>query len=133
VFALRASVERDRFRSALAIGTRLGLAGAVDRLRRFLDDLAHVTTPGAAAVVDCYDPDHPGADDLLGTRSDSTPGLGHRVVQFECEGDPGAPLLFRLFAPERLREAAGPTPWTVREVRRRARTPAPTGRSSRPD
>jgi len=66
MFALRDAFERDRFASALAIGTQIGLAGSMRGLSAFLGDLAFVTTPGATAVIDSYDPDHPGAADLLG-------------------------------------------------------------------
>jgi len=74
MFALRDAFERDRFASALAIGTQIGLAGSMRGLSAFLGDLAFVTTPGATAVIDSYDPDHPGAADLLGYREDPTPG-----------------------------------------------------------
>ncbi|WP_433630701.1 class I SAM-dependent methyltransferase [Halomicrococcus sp. NG-SE-24] len=117
MFALREQFGRGRFRSALAIGTQLGLAQSMQGLRKFLGDLAFVTTPGGTAVVDCYDPDHEEAEELLGYRDDPTPGLAHRVMHFEYEGDVSDVLLFRLFAPDRLREAAVGTDWTVSEVR----------------
>ena len=118
MFALGEQFDRDRFRSALAIGTQLGLAGSMTGLREFLGDLAFVTTPDATAVVDCYDPDREGAADLLGYRPDSTPGLAHRVFHFEYEGDAGRTHLFRLFGPDRLREATAGTGWEVAEIRR---------------
>lgn len=118
MFELRGSFERDRFRSALAIGTQLGLAGSMQGLREFLGDLAHVTTPDATALVDCYDPGHEGTAELLGYRDDPAPGLAHRVTWFEYEGDRGDVLLFRLFSPDRLREAAVGTGWTVAEISR---------------
>ncbi|NHN46874.1 class I SAM-dependent methyltransferase [Halostella sp. JP-L12] len=117
MFALCESFDRDRFRSALAYGTQLGLAGSMRGLREFLGDLAHVTTPDATAVVDCYDPDRPAARELLGFRDDPTPGLAHRAMWFEYGDETGAVLLFRLFSPDRLREAAAGTGWTVEEVR----------------
>jgi hypothetical protein len=137
MFALREQFDRDRFRSALAIGTQLGLAGSMDGIRRFLNDLAYVTTPDATAVVDCYDPervasgegDESGEGDggsggeereangMLGFRDDPAPGLASRVMHFEYEGDVSETLLFRLFGPDRLREAAVPTGWSVAEVR----------------
>ena len=117
MFALREAFERDRFESALAIGTQLGLAGSMQGLRRFLGDLAHVTTPDATAVLDCYDPERERAADLLGFRADPTPGLAHRVMQFEYEGDLSKPLLFRLFSPDRIREAAVGTGWEAAEIR----------------
>ena len=115
MFALREAFDRDRFRSALVIGTQAGLAGSIQGLRRFLGDLAFVTTPDASAVLDGYDPDREG-EDLLGYRSDPTPGLAHRVLHFEYDGDVGETLYFRLFSPDRVREAAVGTGWRVAEV-----------------
>jgi len=77
-----------------------------------------VTTPGATAVIDSYDPDHPGAADLLGYREDPTPGLAHRVMWFAYDGETDPTLHFRLFAPDRLREAAIRTGWEVEAVDR---------------
>jgi len=117
MFALRETFDRDRFRSALAHGTQVGLAGSMQGLRRFLGDLAHVTTPDATAVLDSYDPTVPAAAELLGYRADPTPGLAHRVMTFEYEGEVGETLLFRLFGPDRLREATAGTGWTVTATR----------------
>ena len=118
LFDLRASFDRDRFRSVLVVGTQLGLVGSTRGLRKCLGDTARVTTPNATAVVDCYDPDRDGVEALLGYRADPTPGLAHRVFHFEYEGEVGPTLLFRLFSPARLREAAVGTGWVVDAVRR---------------
>jgi len=118
MFDLTAAFERDRFRSVLAYGTQVGLAGSMAGLHRFLGDLAFVTTPDATAVLDCYDPDAQGATEMLGYRADPTPGLASRVMAFEYESDRGRPLLFRLFSPDRLREATLGTGWTVAETKR---------------
>lgn len=118
MFALRDTFERDRFRSVLAHGTQLGLVGSMQGLRRFLGDLAFVTTPDAIAVLDCYDPEREGTTNLLGYRADPTPGLAYRVMHFTYEGEVSETLLFRLFSPERLREAAVGTGWEVTEIRR---------------
>jgi SAM-dependent methyltransferase len=118
MFDLRSTFERDRFRSVLAIGTQTGLAGSMRGLRELLGDLAFVTTPDGTAVLDCYDPTVEATADLLGYRADPTPGLAHRVMYFEYEGEPGDVLHFRLFSPDRLREAAAGTGWTVAAVRR---------------
>ena len=115
MFALRETFERDRFGSALAIGTQVGLAGSMQGLRRFLSDLAFVTMPGASAVLDGYDPNHE-SEGLLGYRADPTRGLAHRVLHFEYDGDVGETLYFRLFSPDRVREAAVGTGWSVAEV-----------------
>lgn len=116
MFDLRSQFERDRFQSALAIGTQMCLAGSMNGLRQFLADLAHVTTPDATAVVHSYDPTVEETTELLGYRRDPTPGLAHRVLTFEYEDAVGEILSFRLFSPERLREATVATPWTVAEV-----------------
>ncbi|MEF8821390.1 MAG: class I SAM-dependent methyltransferase [Halovenus sp.] len=117
MFSLREQFDRDRFGSALAYGTQVGLAGSMLGLREFLGDLAYVTGPNARAVIDSYDPTRDGTADLLGYRGDPTPGLASRVMAFEYEGDRGEILLFRLFSPDRLREATIGTPWTVETVR----------------
>lgn len=119
MFELRYAFPSDRFRTALAIGTQLGLAGSTAGLRRFLSDLAFVTGPDATAVLDCYDPESPGAANLLGYRHEPVPGMAYRVFHFEYEGDVGETLLFRLVSPSRLCEAAVGTGWAVAEVSRR--------------
>jgi SAM-dependent methyltransferase len=116
MFALREHFERDRFGSALAWGTQVGLAGSMQGLRKFLGDLAFVTTPDASVVLHGYDPDSEVIDGLLGYRPDPTPGLAYRVYHSEYE-DAHQTLLFRLFSPDRLREATAGTGWTVAAVR----------------
>jgi hypothetical protein len=118
MFALREQFDRDRFGSALVVGTQAGLVGSMQGLRRWLGDLAFVTDAGATAVVDGYDPDHDAVDELLGFRADPTPGLAHRVFHFAYEGNTGQILLFRLFSPDRLREATVGTGWAVAAIRR---------------
>lgn len=116
MFDLRATFERDRFQSALARGTQLGLVRSTCGLRRFLNDLSYVTRPDATAILDGYDPTVEGTADLLGYREDVTPGLAFRVMHFEYEDEVGPTLLFRLFSPDRLREAAVETGWEVSNV-----------------
>jgi hypothetical protein len=118
MFRLPEQFERDRFQSALAVGTQLGLATSRAGVQSFLRDLATVTTDDATAVVDGYDPTADGASDMLGFRPDPTPGLAFRVLHYEYENLVGDTLLFRLFSPDRLREIAADTPWTVTAVRR---------------
>lgn len=118
MFALRDSFERDRFGSALTIGTQVGLAGSMAGLRLFLDDLAFVTTPDATAVLDSYDPANVDPDGLLGYRSRPGRGLAHRVFHFEYEGTVGPTLLFLLFGPDRLRDATVGTGWRLDDVDR---------------
>ncbi|GAB6877767.1 hypothetical protein JCM17823_00410 [Halorubrum gandharaense] len=116
MFALREQFERDRFGSALSNGTQVGLAGSMRGLSEFLGDLAYVTRPDATAILDSYDPTHPETAELIGYRDDPTPGLAHRVMFFEYEGDSNPILQIRLFSPDRLREAAVGTGWTVADV-----------------
>lgn len=118
LFDLPGAFDRDRFQSVLVVGTQLGLAGSTWGLHECLGDLAHVTRPDATAVVDCYDPEHDGIEDLLGYRADPTPGLAHRVFHFEYAGETGRTLLFRLFSPDQLREATAGTGWKLDAVRR---------------
>lgn len=118
MFVLREIFSRNRFRSALGIGTQLSLAGSMQGLREFLGDLAFVTTADATAVLDGYHPAVAEKFDIPGYRHDPTPGLAYRIQQFEYDGDIGEPLLFRLFSPDRLREATVGTGWEVREIRR---------------
>ena len=116
MFALRDTFDRDRFRSAFAWGTQVELAASMRGLRAFLDDLAYVTDSDGTATLDCHDPERIAAGEMLGYRPDPTPGLAHRVMHFEYEGDVGETLLFRLFGPDRLREAAADTDWEVAEI-----------------
>ena len=118
MFRLREAFDRDRFGSVLANGTQVGLAGSLQGLRELLGDLAYVTEPDGTAVLDCYDPTVEAAADLLGYRSDPARGLAHRVMYFEYEGETGEILHFRLFGPDRLREATAGTGWTVADIRR---------------
>jgi hypothetical protein len=117
MFALREHFDRDRFRSALAHGTQVGLAGSMQGLRQFLADLAFVTTPDATAVLHGYDPEQEATGEVLGYRADPTPGFASRVYHTEYDGEHET-LLFRLFSPDRLREAAVGTGWVVATLRR---------------
>jgi SAM-dependent methyltransferase len=116
MFALRETFERDQFRSAIAFGTQMGLTRSMQGLRRFLGDLAYVTTSDATAVLHGYDPELEATADIIGYRADPTPGLAYRVYHTEYKNERET-LLFRLFNPDRLREAAVGTGWTVAEVR----------------
>lgn len=117
MFSLREQFDRDRFGSVLVHGTQIGLAGSMDGLRAVLFDLAYVTGQEATAVIDCYDPKSEMASELLGYRADRTPGLAHRVMSFEYDGIVGETLLFRLFSPDRLREATIGTVWELTDIR----------------
>lgn len=116
MFALTEHFERNRFESATARGTQLGLAGSREGLAQFLADLATVTTDDATAILDAYDPSRAATADLLGYRADPAAGLAFRVFQFTYDGEVGETLLFRLFSPSRLRDATTGTAWSVVDV-----------------
>ncbi len=115
MFALRETFGRNRFRTALSIGTQLGLAGSMAGVRAFLEELAYVTTPDATAILDNYAPEKEQTADVFAYREDPAPGLAFRVFHCEYEGDVGRTLLFRLFSIDRLREATLGTPWELTE------------------
>ncbi|RRJ28063.1 methyltransferase domain-containing protein [Halocatena pleomorpha] len=116
MFALEEAFDRDRFGSVLVYGTQIGLTRSMQGLRQFLGALAYVTDHEGTVVLHGIDPDRGEPSELPGFRSDPTPGLAYRVLQFEYEGQRGEPLLFRLFSPDRLREAVVGTGWRVTEL-----------------
>ncbi len=120
MFALSETFDRDRFSSAHAIGTQIGLAGSMSGVREFLVELGYVMTPDATAVLDNYDPAKAIEEEVFAYRDDAAPGLGYRVYHEEYESEIGRTLLFRVFSVDRLREATVGTPWTVIEVSRNA-------------
>lgn len=113
MFALRDAFERDRFRTALSIGTQVGLAGSMAGVRQFLGDLAYVTTPDATAILDNYAPEKDRTRETFAYRDDPAPGLAYRVFHCEYDGAVGRTLLFRLFSIDRLQAATVGTPWEV--------------------
>lgn len=117
MFSLREQFDRDRFRSAHAIGTQIGLAGSLNGVREFLDELAYVTMPDATALIDNYAPEKEATKNVFAYREDPMPGLAYRVFHCEYEGDVGRTLLFRVFSVDRLREATIGTPWEVAEIK----------------
>lgn len=117
MFSLREYFDRDRFRSAHSIGTQIGIAGSMEGVREFLDELAYVTAPDATAVIDNYDPEKAATADVFAYRDDPAPGLGYRIYHEVYDGDVGRTLLFRVFSVDRLREATIGTPWEVADAR----------------
>lgn len=113
-----------RFRSVLAKGTQLGLAGSLPGVRALLSDLAVVTDGDGVAIVDSYDPAglDPGA--FIGYRPDPRAGVAHRAFHFEyrrpadgaVEREVGRTLSFVLFGPDRLRDVLVGTPWELVDV-----------------
>lgn len=120
MFALPEQFEDGRFQSALVIGTQTTLAGSMAGLEQFLEELATVTREDGTAILDGYDPTDDAAEELLGYRSDPADGLAHRVMTFEYDDVVDPILYFRLFSPDRLREAAADTRWSVVDIRQRS-------------
>lgn len=118
MFDLPAQFEPGRFQSLLVVGTQIGLAGSIDGLQSLLNDFDAVTTSNGTVVLDAYDPAYEGAEDMLGFQASSDPGIAHRIVRYEYEGDAGEALRVLLFDPDRLREATDETPWTVADIER---------------
>lgn len=116
MFALQEHFERDRFRSAFALGTQVQLAGSMQGLRQFLGELAFVTTQDATIVLHGYAPELEITTDIFAYREDPTPGLAYRIFHCEYDGETGRTLLFRLFSIDRLREATIGTRWEVAEA-----------------
>lgn len=116
MFSLREHFERDRFRSAFALGTQVQLAGSMHGVRQFLDDLAFVTAHDATVVLHGYAPEVEITKNIFAYREDPAPGLAYRIFHCEYEGNIGRTLLFRLFSIDHLREATIGTPWEVTEA-----------------
>lgn len=116
MFSLREHFERDRFRSAFALGTQVQLAGSMQGVRQFLGELAFVTTHDATVVLHGYAPELEITKDIFAYREDPSPGLAYRIFHCEYDGETGKTLLFRLFSVDRLREATIGTPWEVAEA-----------------
>jgi len=116
MFEQREAFEADRFESAIALGTQACLSRSMRGLEAFLDDLAFVTTTDGTAVIDGYDPEHEHTKEKLDYYEDAPEGLAYRVLQLEYDGTLGEPWLYRLFTPDRIREVAADTDWTVADV-----------------
>lgn len=112
---------RDRFRSVLAKGTQLGLAGSLPGVQAILADLAVVTDRAGVAIVDSYDPAWLDPETFIGYRPDPRRGVARRVFHFEYRGpdggrEVGRTLSFVLFGPERLEDTLVGTPWELADV-----------------
>jgi SAM-dependent methyltransferase len=119
MFAL--GFDRNRFRSALVVGTQSGLAGTLPGVRAFLTDLARVTTSDATAIVDSYDPAGLDPESFIGYRPDPRAGLARRAFHFEYDRpdggrEVGPTLSFVLFGPDRLRDVLVGTAWDLLAV-----------------
>lgn len=110
-----------RFRAIHCVGTQLGLGGSIAGITTLLNEFARVTTDDALALLDNYDPNRL-APDFFGYRPDPREGIAHRCFHFEYDHPTfatgvraiGRSLHFLLCSPDRLREAASETAWTVR-------------------
>jgi SAM-dependent methyltransferase len=111
-----------RFRSVLAKGTQLGLAGSLPGVRTVLSDLAVVTEEAGVAIVDSYDPARLDPETFVGYRPDPREGVARRAFHFEYERpddggcEVGRTLSFVLLGPERLRDVLVGTPWELDAV-----------------
>lgn len=117
MFTLSDAFEANTFRSAIAFGTQVGLSRSMQGFRQFLDNLAYVTTPDATAVIDGFDPEHEKTKEKLDYYDDPSKGLAYRLLQMEYDGILGEPWLYRLFTPDRIREATTDTEWEVCKVK----------------
>jgi SAM-dependent methyltransferase len=114
MFDLR--LPEDHYRSVLALGTQVTLAGSMERLAAFFADLERVVTDDARAIVDGYDPTEPTCADLLGYRADPREGLARRSFRFQYGDEFGDRIEMLLFAPARLDEALAGTEWQVADL-----------------
>lgn len=117
MFNLPKEFGESRFKSAIALGTQACLSRSRKGLNQFLKDLAYVTTENATAVIDGYDPTHEDTKEILDYYKDPSNGLAYRLLQMEYREILGDIWLYRLFTPDRIREATTSTNWTVAEVR----------------
>lgn len=104
------------YQSVLVLGTQVTVAGSLDRLADFFEDLDRVTTDDARVLVDGYDPTDPSCSDLLGYRADPREGLARRSFRFQYGDEFGDPIGMLLFSPARLDEALAGTPWRFAEL-----------------
>jgi SAM-dependent methyltransferase len=106
----------DAYRSVLALGTQVTVAGSLARLADFFDELDRVTTDDARVLVDGYDPTDPTCSNLLGYRADPREGLARRSFRFQYGDEFGEPIEMLLFSPDRLRETLAGTAWAVENL-----------------
>lgn len=114
-------VPRNGFRSVLAKGTQLGLAGSLPGVRALLADLAAVTAEGGVAIVDSYDPARIDPAAFIGYRPDPRADVARRTFHFEYSRSDGGrevgrSLSFILFGPVRLQDVLVGTPWSLADV-----------------
>lgn len=113
-------VPANKFRTVHCVGTQATLARSTVDLAGLLSEFARVTDADGRALVDGLDPRAYGNnDEPFGYRPDPRPGIAWRTFHFEYGERVGPTLVFRLFSPDRLREAAAATEWRVVDVLRR--------------
>lgn len=118
MFSLHDLFPPNKFRSLLINGTHVGLVKSRSGFREFLEQLDQITLSKATVVFDCYDPTIEGAEQMLGYRTDPTPGLGFRVYHYEYDGNVGKTLLFRLFSLDQVRSILTDTTWALTDYNR---------------
>jgi hypothetical protein len=106
----------DHYRSVLALGTQVTVAGSLARLADFFVELERVTTDDARVLVDGYDPTDPTCVDLLGYRADPREGLARRSFRFQYGDEFGDPIAMLLFSPDRLRDVIAGSAWQVADL-----------------
>lgn len=106
MFDLPEEFGKNRFESAVALGTQAGLSRSKQGLGRFLKDLAYVTTESATAILDGYDPEHEDTKEILDYYQDPSDGLAYCLLQMEYNGILSEIWLYRSFTPDRVRDVA---------------------------
>lgn len=85
--------------------TQAALARSLERLGQFLADLAVVTTLATIAVIDGFDPTRETTQAKAEYYEDRADGLAYRSLQMEYADRLGESWLYRLFTPDRIRDA----------------------------
>lgn len=100
--------------TALVLGTQLAVADTADAMGATLRELARITAADGRAIVDQFDPTHPGCPGLFGYRDHPDDGFARRefAVAYDGERDDLSMLLAN---PARLEAMVDGTPWTVVE------------------
>lgn len=103
--------------SVLVFGTQVAAADSPDAQRDALRAFARTAGDDGLAVVDQFDPTHPGASDLFGYRDHPDPGFGRREFGVAYRGERDRLSMLHA-SPDRMRELVADTPWRVAEVAR---------------
>lgn len=107
----------DAVDAVLVFGTQVAAADSPAAQRDALREFARITRDGGLAVVDQFDPTHPGASDLFGYQDHPEPGYGRREFGVAYRGERDRLSMLHA-SPDRTREMVADTPWQVAEVAR---------------